>query len=265
MPRELSEYYDPREGANAHHTHVARLDFFECIAHTAPEVLTALRDDVLPTVDAPSLWPPPLTSPWPLVGLNAEAVPNDTDATLGMMAYWPWPPDAPPRRALESWARRYHLGDAWLLSCALFTLLHWVLYPDQHLASSPLVFQMTGWLERTLEVDVPPCEPYRPTQESLRNFALRVEGWTRMNIEAAAQLAAARGLRRTPRKNASRRAAAQNLHYEWLVRWQCQEWTEEGIAKKYQREYDAIKRTSRTVRRALTQTAQLIGLTLRRP
>lgn len=165
-------------------------------------------------------------------------------------------------KPIDFWATRFHLTDQWVLDDARHTLEWWAQFP-QTLSYSRLYFHPDGCGRMMHELDVPACPPFEPDEENEHEFDKRVEEWKRRNIAAAARLAADRGLKPSPVKNAPRGTKDPGLHFEWLVRHQCQDWTHEHIARKYRRQFNEVKRTSPTVARAINETADLIGLTLR--
>lgn len=248
MPRIGAEYQDPSEGDQATTVQHARLVFLSRIERVAPDVLTTLRDGVLPQF---SSWRVAGAEPWYFMAACAR-----------------WPslhamPQSEPlaafTAALEAWAARWRLTDEWLKDDALSTLRTWHEFP-QTLTYKPLHFHSTGWGGAVLELDMPPCLPFEPTMETWDAFAARVEEWTRQNRQSAQRLAKDHGLEAGPEKRGKDPA----LHFEWLVRYQCQGWTHERIATEYEAPSspDGLRARS-TVTKALKETAKLIGLTLR--
>jgi hypothetical protein len=156
---------------------------------------------------------------------------------------------APVRDELTSWAEAHHLREPWCLDTALETALTWPvdylrqsiyhhLFPT--LVKKIVPFGNKGFFPRGLE-DPSPFEHLHPA------FALELPGWTnpfdedplqaQERLEEAIRVALEEhlalrclSLEKTygvrPRHRRFRRA-----HYEWLIRYQCQDESFEEIAR----------------------------------
>jgi hypothetical protein len=264
------EFYDPGDpeaGAVRH----ARAYFLEQLANLKPEVLSQLREIlplyaaaepylhtirdiiqadlvVMETVEPSdvSSFEEPEVDAW-MVNRMVLA-PAAPDGALAA----PWREVEPLRAALNAWADRIHLNVEWVLDAALETLyvwytkgvpstLSWSYWFGNILVSRP-VFQFThpGWWV-TQQTRDEAAEAIRSAFEVELNAYLH-------RIKAAA---IARGMRRTSRKRGTR-------HFEWLVRYQCQGWSQGRIAKHYHA-------GGKTVADGIADIADRIGLQLRPP
>jgi hypothetical protein len=230
MARLGGEYFDPRD-ADAEPVRVGRIVFLSRIERVAPEVLRTLHDEVLPVYRAE----------------RAREAPNGVADSPGLAD------------TLDGWARQWHLTDDWLMQDALHTMDWWVRAPQ---STARLQWHPDGWGSMVHEPE-PLTLSWQPTlirwdeferhaREAMSRYRAEVDAWARE-----------RGLERAPEKNAPRRSRDPGAHFEWLIRYQVQGWTHAKIAQHYARAYDAAKRSSPTVSRALHETAALIGLTLR--
>ncbi len=160
------------------------------------------------------------------------------------------------------WARRWHLGDEWCLEVAQRTMSLWY---ESELARERLSLDVNFamWYplltddERTVELRL---YGWDPSMERREDAEVRVrttfENAMKQAFDQAQQLAQQRGLRSTPVKR-------QSQHFEWLARYQVQEWNQADIAGFYLG--DKSKPLVDTVRDGLRTTAELIRLTLRKP
>jgi len=217
----------------------ARGQVLAVIERVAPEVLRALRDEVLPSYAARAHLSLPST---PIVLLPAGL-----------------------RAALEAWANRLGFkAQDWLLEQALQTLevwhrcpflleepLEWAVYPGASYWApvSPqerrLVFQDPGWN--------PAEETWAAAEKRIRQaFEQHLKAY-RERIERRAR---ERGFKRPAEKRA--RSGPEDLHFEWLVRHQVQGWTCERIAEEYGGADQAVSPVA--IDRAIRETARLIGL-----
>lgn len=244
MARFGSEYFDPSSTSDAPHVLFARVAFLTQIERIAPEVLRELRDDVLPSFakakDTDS-------ADWILkAAMEGEAVVQKLPQWRELLAFV---------KAYGAWAEVYHLTASWLHPVILSTLNIWRL-PDPEIAK-PLRFHgmdASFWIDA---VNVPPCQPFRPTSETWESFKIRNAGWLCQNMEAATLLAAKRALKQTPEKRS--RSGSPVLHYTWLVRRHVLSERYTVIAK---RKVAGRKFNIETVRKAVTQTAKEIGVVL---
>lgn len=185
-----------------------------------------------------------------------------------------YPDLLPLKYALLAWAERFHLADEWVLDAALDTLHRWTQWRKAaevlewaYIGGSwwapvsdeeqQLIFRHAGW---------------DPTSETWESFESRlradVEWWLeKVRMEYRPRLLALceeRGWRPTPIKR--NRSGSPLLHFEWLVRYQVQEWGYARIAQAYT---DADPQGDKVigedaVRKAVKSTADLLGLTLRK-
>lgn len=188
----------------------------------------------------------------------------------------------PLQRALRVWAERHNLGerhlpagDWWALDVALDTLRLWTDYPK---AAERLGWNLPGWAT------------YAPIQDEERRFRFEHPGWDPVGMANAGEtraearrrmlatfearldeyldrmeaLAEERGLKKTPVKR--NRNGSPVLHFEWLVNYQVQGRDCEELSQEYT---DADPEGDRVIgsdaiRKAIAETARLVGLTLLR-
>jgi hypothetical protein len=232
MPR-LVEYHDPSD-SDSQWVRNWRTVFLQRVAHVAPEVLTSLADAVLPAFRA--AWEesqPFVRTHFFLRGRAAlDRIPDELRG-----------PSLPTfGAALDAWANRWHLSDAWILDAALSTLRLWTTHPEK--LAGPL-YWWDPWgagapQPTTLTLHWSPItQEWADFEEAalkeLERYRIKVERWAREQR-----------LKRAPEKRARRDGDA-GLHFEWLARWQVQGWPH----------------LSSAVEKAVKETAALIGLTLR--
>lgn len=204
-----------------------RNQFLEAIRLDAPEVLTSLRDEVLPLVQPER--------------------PRAVDPVL-------------------RWAGRFHLcrdegrcGGDWLVRAARDTLDHWGRIPDD---SDPPRWSPTAAVPGDASL---PDHLVARNRMTTGRFRFEAPTWdmgveTRRQYERRAILAFERGLKaeldqiegavraeglRTPPRRTSER------HFRWLVLYQIREWSYHAIADE-----DEVRR--QTVERAVKGTARLL-------
>ena len=185
------------------------------------------------------------------------------------------------KRALAAWGDRFNLGEAhlpagdwWALDVALGTLWLWAEYPK---AAELLEWNLPGWAT------------YAPVQDEERRLVFEHPGWDPVGLsnpgETRAQakarimrdfekhlgkyldrmktLAGERGLQKTPTKR--NRSGSPMLHFEWLANYQVQGRDEEELSQEYT-DFDPTGDRvigSDAIRKAITETAGLVGLILR--
>ena len=150
----------------------------------------------------------------------------------------------------REWAERWHLTDEWLIDVARDTLTTWLKYPEHSRGQ---------WADPTQGDLVPdwpniPLGPlgtqsWDPIFESETAFRSRIE----QHILDVRKVAETTGHIKPREKR--------NLkHFSWLVRFQVNEWSAERILNKFLDENAELT----TITKALRDTANLIGLTLRK-
>lgn len=239
----------------------AQLLFLGEIEQQAPEVLTDLRERVL---ERPELIP------------SMDPVTDDD-------------PD------LLAWANAWHLSDDWCILAARLQLWHWAnpewaqwwpgapndagndLSPfgmwrahavDEHggpgLAAAGLTWSLPGEEGYTKSLEAEPVLAYpgpfprwNPELEKWQKYEADAVATFRVVLKlyraAAEKWVKERGLVRVARKM---KRIDPTRHYEWLVRYQVQDWSHMKIAKHYDVEPPSISE-------ALRKAAKSIGLTLR--
>jgi len=189
--------------------------------------------------------------------LFLRAVERTVPAAFRELAKIAAPPDAPGLRAsarvnarlagLRAWGDRFGFTDPWLRRVAASTF--------RLLAESDPTHRPTRfiWLSNGIE-DIgsrfPPAPRWNPILQSRTEYHAAIDAY----LDACASMATARGWRPAPVKRTAE-------HFEWLARHQVAGWTEARIAEHYQTE--AGKPDVPGVSRALTETAALVGITLR--
>jgi hypothetical protein len=161
----------------------------------------------------------------------------------------------PLRDAVLAWGRTYALSDNWMLDVAMSTLQEVVFLGD-----SVTAFAAPQFMALVIR------KPFE-----FRSWKLEWETWSEYEVAALEALREYRarceaeavkdGLKRSPVKNAPKGTKNVDMHFEWLVRWQVQEWTHKRIAIHYGRAVEG--RMAIGVATAVRNTADLIGLTRR--
>ena len=237
----------------------ARRTFLEKIEDVAPEVLNSLRDDVFPHYRQP----PELLeeSPTPVDEKHRPLAPelrNLIAGTADPKVYDSSLQNEQLRTALSAWARRFNLGEAWVLRAATGTLAMWSLGVSYNTWIYPapgyffglteeerqFAFAHPGWQPDILTRDQIAANTRAAFEIHLKRYLDRIEG-----------LAAAWGLERTSEKR-SRWGQDASRHFEWLVRWQVQGWTQKRLRKEFETHQN-------TIASAIKVTAGAVGLTRR--
>ena len=181
---------------------------------------------------------------------------------------WSLPESAAPAlwAGLRRWGKRWNLADGWVLETVLTFLDDWLAFPEHHATRThPEVPSSEGdWTpfwRSMLEPDpLPPddrrvsfdaeWDPILTTRaEAERELRGAFEDYLRRRLDEIETLAESRGLVPTAEKRRPE-------HFEWLVYYQVELWSQGEIAEQY-----GVDRT--TVRDALKHAADLLGLTLR--
>ncbi|MFI5168080.1 MAG: hypothetical protein ACHQQS_15845 [Thermoanaerobaculales bacterium] len=228
---------------------VLRSRFLERIATQAPDVLEGLRKSVLPLYQEAATkerGPRPHLSP---PGVALRGYWKQIDAAK-------YPLTHKLVTALEAWADGHELRDDWLLRIALHTVASWLAaswagheppvgfesppFGAHWFRTIPFTFRYPAWN--------PTHDPWPAYNEALRKALDRAIHAYRDRSEAEPRK---RGLRPAPEKREIDR------HLDWLVKFQVEGKSYNKIAK------DPGAPDVRTVQRAVTDTARLVGLTLR--
>ncbi len=158
------------------------------------------------------------------------------------------------------WARRWHLEDEWCFEVAQRTMDRWY---ESESAKAHLALDLNAavWSplltddERAFELGFVGWDPSIERREEAEARArITFEMAMKQAFDAAQAASEEQGLRATPVKR-------QPQHFQWLARYQVQEWNRPQIARYYLNDETLID----TVRDGLRTTAELIGLTLRKP
>lgn len=173
--------------------------------------------------------------------------------------------------ALERWQTQWNLVEPWVWEAAVASLSRWDSalrrHPDSAL-TEPIFWPglwANGWLD-PLQFSAN-HQHFRfehswwlPTKLSRATYQEQIraafEDELRAYIDRVEALADAAGLRKVKRKR-PRRGETPELHFEWLARFQVQEWTHKEIAERY-RNVDP-----KTVAAACRNVSEMIGLTRR--
>jgi hypothetical protein len=225
-----------------------RRQFLHSIRKTTPEVLEALRDDVFPGYTSAALFrvasvkleflKTPLGSPKPS--------PDEIAAF---------------KRRLEAWVCRFSLSDQWLLEVALMTLERW-----KNASAELAALNWAG-----LPFRPPPLPPEG------REFDFHDDGWhleDESSSEFASRVMAAFKQQLVTYKDAIRESMRelglslppeirQPEHYDWLVLYQVRGLSPAQIADLMSTDKKTL--TDSTVFKAVSKTAELVGLRLRPP
>ena len=164
---------------------------------------------------------------------------------------------------LTDWARKWRLGDSWIIDIARSTLQARRELEARRIHRQwffPSVSVMApDWPELSWDSESAVKAMSReqggrgwdPEMETEAAFRQRVE----RHIERIHTIAAAAGLVRATEKRTP-------AHFDWLALYQVRTWTEARIVEKYQNAAGFPDLSG--VSRAITKTAALIGLSLRR-
>lgn len=242
MRRLGSEYQDPRDGDQVPSVQHARLAFLQCIEEDAPDVLSSLRADVLPQFAA---CPSGEGERWMAgAALAGERVLQQCEQWAELSAF---------ATAYQAWANRWGLTDQWLQRIMIPTLDHWRQMPEL------TRFNKVGWGFWVHEVNVPPCSPFRPKEETQKSFEARVAAWVRENVAAGENLQREENLIQSPVLRTRQGDALR--HWRWLVRRHCLRESYFDIANNRAGDENV---SEDNVSRQVRATARLIGLTLRK-
>lgn len=226
------EYYKPEEDGGNLPAYEGRRHFLEAVAEQIPQVIEALRDEVLPLYPAGA---------------------DGFDALLWIGPVEVGTYSLPVERVLLRWARRYHLAERWILNAALETLSVWKQYghySGHFFGAVPMIkvepfppfrFDYSGW-------PVQWETRGEATEHITRGFRAALEEY----LDAVEAEAEAAGMIRTPTKRA-RRGSPPDRYFEWLARFQVQEATHAEIAERY-------GVTVKVVAAGCRSAAELIGL-----
>ncbi len=261
----------------------ARRIFLEEIEDLAPEVLRALREEVFPHFEPPIEWvvdnslspadrsaevnrqllylirgeQPPAPSNWLLrwVTKLLRLIRGRAEQAVYRRAEQ----DPVLKDRLVTWATKFRICEDWVLKSALGTLRFWSLGASSLIWIHPASLQSSALTddERRFAFEHPGWYPELLTQEQAEaNIRLVFDASLRLYFERIEALAKDRGLKRTPAKR-SRSGQSARRHFEWLVRWQVQGWTQRSIAD------EADLEDTKTVAAGIKAAADAIGLTRR--
>lgn len=221
----FGEYFHPTLFDKA--TLYARLEFIGKIEELAQTVLTDLAQSVRPDYEQLRN----VTEASELLLLNAEM--------LRHFAHDNQHEFAPLWRALEAWIKRHNLDADWVRDMALRTLFHWTgrivasrgiklhfsapILPNLvTVEEAPFVLSDFGWII---------------TNETRKAFVARItaefNSYLAGYLRRVENRAKETGWIKTPQIRKSEKDSDAFRHFEWLVRWQCQQWTTTKIAKEY--------------------------------
>lgn len=172
--------------------------------------------------------------------------------------------------ALRGWAAAHHLPE-WVLPTAKATLLVWsagasqkawchafdVYVTGDGCEEHPFEFSAPGWRPWGL---LEPGEAWEEYERRLDAAYAAAKAAYRRRMEA---LAEERGLRRTPVKR--NRSGDPLLHFKWLAEYQVRGRDYEELSQEYTDADPTGDRVigSDAIRKAVADTARLVGLTLR--
>ena len=236
----------------------ARRIFFDKIEDLAPRVLRALHEDVFPHYEPPLEWAVDDE-------LAAQERYEEVKCRLLLLirgsseqdVYSRMEEDPALKDRLVMWATKFHIYEDWVLKSALGTLAFWSLGASSLTWIHPAPLQSSALTddERRFAFEHPGWYPELLTQEQAEaNIRLVFDASLRLYFERIEALAKDRGLKRTPTKR-SRSGQSALRHFEWLVRWQVQGWTQQRIAN------EADLEDVKTVAAGIKAAADAIGLT----
>jgi hypothetical protein len=232
----------------SHDTSRYRRQFLRAVHKTTPEVMEALRDELLPLFKTSALFRA-VSAMFAWV----EGEPKDQPATPAQIEAF--------KRVLNQWAEKFGLRDQWLLEVAVRTLNHWRKKSD--------ALGALYWAE------LPFTHPPLPPED--REIEFRHAGWrveTEYWSEFASRTNAAfkqhlRSYRETIRRNMSDLGLSlppeirNPEHYTWLALYQIRRYSPASIAELLNSDQKTL--LENTVLKAVKSTADLVGLTLRQP
>ena len=161
----------------------------------------------------------------------------------------------------EAWQARWNLRETWVSTAADFTLWEWLRLDGRTIqdvwpAMGGLIRELDDYDAQDFTITVVPWIPGVETRAAAEaRLRGELEDFLRRHLNGREREAEAVGMMRTPTKRA-RRGQDPNAHFEWLARFQVQEWSYSRIASHY----DVSRRA---VEDAVRLTAELIDLTRR--
>ena len=216
--------------------HRGRELFLSAVAAVAPEALAALERDVGPAAR------------------NAEPPDDSVDFERWFAAQV--------EPLLTPWQKRWNLGESWVRTAAVQTLNDWSaeeglktireVWP----AMDSLTADLSGYKEQEFIFTAIPWISYQETRKAAEaRLRGAFDDYLGGYLDAVEKADQARGMVRSPEKR-GRRGEKPDMHFEWLARFQVQEWSYGKIASYYQV-------SPRAVEDAVRETSELIGLTRR--
>ena len=263
MPRIGAEYFHPNDQSSPVIVGAQGV-FLGRVEDVATEVLVDLLEGVLPTYKATWIaaedstllrrtWWERSAASWFIVA----SMDRQSPPASGYQALFPlWD-------TLYAWCGRWHLTDEWLLAVALRTLYGWVQEDPAGIPPGELRFQRPTEGELMLRppqpsLEVRPCEPLAETWTAYKKDAKKTfDEWLQRYAAEMKEWAEVTQIHRSPEKRARRGTKDTDLHFEWLVRFQVQDWTYDRIALHY----GGLDVS--TARDAVVSTSEMIQLTRR--
>ncbi|MEX2109079.1 MAG: hypothetical protein WD802_00550 [Gemmatimonadaceae bacterium] len=206
----------------------AQLEFIQKIEEVAQEVLVDLAESVRPNYEGVRT----LMDESELLSLDAKTLrsraKNARNEFAALLA------------SLEAWIEKHSLDADWVRNMVLRTLFHWtgrdvvggpplrftapISAKKAEMIPQPFLFSDFGW---------------KITNETRKAFGQRIKAEFNSSLAGyltrVEQSAEKAGWTKTPEIRKSGKDSDSFRHFEWLVRWQCQNWTTVKIAKKYGR------------------------------
>ena len=167
-----------------------------------------------------------------------------------------WADAASIGKALDAWAKTWHLSDEWCKEQALRFIEFFHYYPDTEGAGGWILHQLPGKItkpdERRFTFEHPGDDLTRKSRKQIEDeirqaFETELEAY----IQSMLGLCEQRGFVPVPKKYDDR-------HFLMLARYQVQGWTHEMIRKEYG--YKDVG----SIAHIIPDTARFIGLTLRK-
>jgi hypothetical protein len=224
-----------------------RQRFLRALHETTPEVMMALRDDLLPLYTSSALFR--------AVSLKLTFLKTEPEA----------PPATPAqiesfKRAIDQWVEEFGLRDQWLLEVAVVTLDHWKKRND---ALAALNWAELPFLSRPLTLDGREIEfrhaGWRVETECWSEFAARNTAAFKQHLSSYKETIRGDmrdlGLSLPPDIRNSE-------HYTWLALYQVRGFSPAKIAEFLNSDQETLPEN--TILKAVTRAAGLVGLTLRR-
>ena len=205
----------------------------------------------------------------------SDAMPLSADHVEMLRRELPWETDFDEQRevlklfsklrdSIDQWVTSCNLAEDWVLESVLENFCGWSTfgerdfpYPGGHIFNTERGGgSISGpGLDFAYDVDLPAPPVYDPAAKTWQEYLEELAATYRPQQEEAFARA---GFHKTRVKRA--RTASPALHYEWIVRYQVQNWTIRRVAAHYLSDPDQRS----TVRSALRELAVIVGLTLRR-